>query len=434
LIPVPQKEFTTVQSLTAVLPLYKEHHNDQIAEVFHSSEGISPILAAFESKKNKDGAGRNYIQMVQYSTGAVASATFATSQTKSQGTTAGDGPGQTRFEIPAVKMEGLATVSRDAIDAAESGTTEEMFDVLDNAIKLGTEDIRNQLAYHVCERGWGRVGTITAITSTTITIDPSLCNRVQVGESLVGSSSENAATLADTADENKVTAINSDTGVITMAENPDTDWDVGYFVFRAGNRENSATPTRLCVTGLRAWLDHTTASDTLHGVTRTGNEKLTGYRIDATDLTRAQALLKAATKLHKNGSPNADLVYVSDEDFYELTADKDVQKNVEITLGQYEIGFTGLGVHGLNGKMIKILSDANLEAGVAYMGPFNSKKERPFLFYNGQALINIDDKDGQMMVRAASATNYEVRLYFRGNAVLPAPGKYAVIYNLGATS
>lgn len=423
-----------MQTLTAVLPLYKEHHNDQIAEVFHSSEGISPILAAFESKKNKDGAGRNYIQMVQHSTGAVASATFATSQTKAQGTAAGSGPGQTRFEIPAVKLEGLAIVSRDAIDAAESGTTEEMFDVLDNAIKLGTEDMRNQLAYHVVERGWGRVGTITAITSTTVTIDPSLTNRVQVGESLVASSSESAATLRDSGDENEVTAVNSDTGVITFGTNPDTDWDVGDVLFRSGNRENSANPSRLCVTGLRAWLDHTTASDVLHGVTRTGNEKLTGYRIDATDLTRAQALLKGATKLHKNGSPNADLVYVSDEDFYELTADKDVQKNVEIKLGQYEIGFTGLGVHGLNGRMIKILSDANLEAGVAYMGPFNSKAERPFLFYNGPALINIDDKDGQMMVRQASATNYEVRLYFRGNAVLPAPGKYAVIYNLGATS
>lgn len=423
-----------MQTLTSVLPLYKEHHNDQIAEVFHSSEGISPILAAFESKKNKDGAGRNYIQMVQHSTGAVASATFATMQTKAQGTSTGSGPGQVRFEIPSVKLEGAAVVSRDAIDAAESGTTEEMFDVLDNAIKLGTEDIRNQLAYHVCERGWGRIGTITAITSTTITIDPSLTNRLQVGEDVVAAATESGDLLRDSGDTNDVTAINSDTGLVTFGTNPDTDWDVGDVIFRAGNRQNSATPSRLCVTGLRAWLDHTTASDTLHGVTRTGNEKLTGYRIDATDLTRAQALLKAATKLHKNGSPNADLCYVSDEDFYELAADKDVQKNVEIKLGQYEIGFTGLGVHGLNGKMIKILSDANLEAGVAYMGPFNSKNERPFLFFNGPALINIDDKDGNMLLRLPGSTDYEVRLYFRGNAVLPAPGKYAVVYDLGTTS
>jgi hypothetical protein len=412
-----------------------EHYNENIAEVFHNSEDISPILATVDSKPHKDGAGRKYIQMVQYAAPNTASATFSTTQTKGQGTAAGSAPGQARFEIDSVEIQQVAVVSRQAIDAAEvADGPEEMFDVLDNAIKLAMVDMRNMLAYQVVERGWGRIGTVTAITSTTATIDPSLTNRVGIGESIVGSDSEAGDVLLDTADPNEVTAVNSDTGVITFGTNPDTDWGVGTVLFREGNRQNSATPTRLCITGLRAWLDHTTASDTLHGVARAGIEKLTGYRIDATDLTRAQALLKAASKLHKNGSGDSNIVFVSDEDFYELSADKDIQRNVEIKLGNYQIGFTGLAVMGPNGKSIKVVSDSNLEVGFAYMGPWNNKDFAPYFFYNGRSLFNIDDKDGLTMQRLASSTSYEIRMYFRGNMVLPAPGKFAVIYNLGAVA
>jgi hypothetical protein len=80
------------------------------------------------------------------------------------------------------------------------------------------------------------------------------------------------------------------------------------------------------------------------------------------------------------------------------------------------------------------VSDANLEAGVAYMGPWNSKEERPFIFHNNPELVSIDDKAGQIMYPLASSTAYEMRFYFRGNAVIPTPGRYCAIYNLGATS
>lgn len=425
------------QTLTSVLPLYKEHHNDTIAEVFHNSEGISPLLSCFDSKPHKDGAGRNFIQMVQYSVGAVASATFSVSQTKAQGTTTGSGPGQTRFEIPAVKLEGVAVVTRDAIDAAEGKSAKEMFDVLDNSIKLGTLDIRNQLAYQVCERGWGRIGTITAVSSTTITLHPSVVNRLEIGDDLIGAAAETSGN-ARSATTSRVTAINSDTGVVTMSVDPTSlSWAAGDVVSRSGNRDavSSGTPAKLCVAGVRAWLDHTTASDVIFGVTRTGIEKLTGYRVDCTNLTISDALLKMASKLHKNGSGDSDIVFISSEDFFTLAADKDVTKNIEIKLGgKYEIGFSGIGVLGPNGKMIKVIADAYLESGQCYMGPWNSSEFRPFFFYNGPALINIDDKDGNTMTRMASATSYEIRLYFRGNAVMPAPGKFAVGYNLGVTS
>lgn len=424
-----------MQTLTSVLPLYTEHHNQHISELFHNSEGISPILSAFESKKNKDGAGRNYIQRVQYSAGAVASGDFAVTQAKMQGTTAGSGPGQTRFEIPAVTIEGGAVVTREAIDAVEGGSAEEVFDVLDNSIKLGTVDLRNQMAIQICERGWGRIGTITAVDATSITLDPSVVNRIEIGDELTSATAESGVATKNANAAIRVTGINSDTGQVTMASDPTaaTAWAVADVVFRKGNRQAAGT-TKQAITGIRAWLDHTTASDSLFGASRAGIEKLTGYRVNGNDLSRASALLKAATKLHKNGSGNSNIVFVADEDFYELASDKDVQKNVEIKLGEYEIGFTGIGVLGPNGKMIKVVADTYLERGFAYMGPWDSKDDRPFFFYNGPALINIDDKDGNTMLRLPGSTSYEIRLYFRGNAVMPSPGKFAVIYNFGATS
>jgi hypothetical protein len=424
------------QTLATVLPLFVEHHHKTVSKVFFEAEGISPILAAFEAKRNPgNGGGRKFILSVDYLIGSTASATFSISQAKAQGATTGSAPLATRFEIDPVKMENVAVVDRDAIDGAE-GDSEKMVDVLERAQQRGVLGIRNKLAYQVCERGWGRVGTILAVTSSTITLDPSVLNRFEVGAELTSSTSENGAVLKNSAGAIRVTAKNSDTGVVTMASDPTagTAWAVNDTVFMAGDRENSATPARLCITGLRAWLDHTSASDTLHGVARAGNEGLLGYRVDGTNLTIAAALLKGAFKLHKNGSPNATEVFISDEDFYELAADKDVQKNVEIKMGPYEISFSGVSVIGPNGKSIKVVSDANLEAGVAYMGPWNSKEERPFIFHNNPELVSIDDKAGQIMYPLASSTAYEMRFYFRGNAVIPTPGRYCAIYNLGATS
>lgn len=421
-------------TFNSVLPAYKEHYADTVADVALNSEGISPVLAAFEAKANKgEGAGRKFVQVVEYSNGSTSSATFGVSQAKSSGTSAGSAPGLARFEIDAVELHGFATLSRQSIDAAE-GDSEKVYDVLDKAMTRATMDMRNQLAVAVCERGWGRIGTVTAIDSTTFTIDPSLTNRLDIGDEVIFAEFEHTGDVRSSTAV-RVTGIDPDTGVVSCASNPDSIANVGDTVFRDGNREEGgATPARLMPSGLRAWLDHTTTSATLHGVTRTGNPKLLGYKVDATSLSHADALLKMAAKLHKNGSPESDCVYVSTEDFYILAADKDVQKNVSITMGKYEIGFKGLSVMAPNGKEIKILSDANLEAGVAYMGPWNSAECRPYLFHNGKSLIEIDDKDGQTMVRKASSPDYEIRLYFRGNAVLPAPGKFGVIYNLGVTA
>lgn len=421
------------QTLTSVLPLFKEHYHDTVVKVFHEAEGISPILAAFESKKNPgEGGGRKYILPVDYLVGSTASATFATSQAKAQGSTQGSSPEGTRFEIDPVKIENVAVVDRDAIDGAE-GDSDKMIDVLERATQRGILGIRNKMAYQVVERGWGRVGTILAITSTTVTIHSSLTNRFEVGAEMVAAQTESANALRPNGAK-RVTAIDSDTGIVTFATNPDTDWDVGDVLFSSGDRQDSATPARLCVTGLRAWLDHTSASATLHGVNRTGIEKLLGYKVDGTNLTHSQALLKAATKLHKNGAPDSTDVFVSDEDLFTLCADKDVQKNIEIKLGPYNIGFSGVSVIGPNGKSIKVVSDAYLEEGVAYMGPWSSKEERPFIFHNNPEIISIDDKDGNTMTRLASSTSYEMRFYFRGNTVIPTPGRYCTIYNLGASS
>lgn len=421
-------------TFASTLPAYKEHYADTVAELFHDSEEISPILASFDSKPNtSEGGGRKFIQTVAYSNGQTASATFSTWQAKAQGTTAGSSPGLARFEIDAVELHGGAVLTRQAIDGAE-GDSDKIYDVLDEAMARGTTDMRNQLAVAVCERGWGRIGTLTAVTSTTFTIDPSLTNRLEIGADVVFAAAEATGDIA-TSTPQRVTGIDVDAGVITCSGNPDTDADVGYVVFRDGNRwEGAEDQVRKFPTGLRAWLDHTSASAVLHGVTRTGNPKLLGYRVDATDRSHSDALLKMASQLNKHGSGASDTVFVSDEDFFILASDKDVQKNVPISMGKYEIGFTGIGVLGPNGKMIKVLSDSNLEKGVAYMGPWNSADLRPFLFYNGKALINIDDKDGQTMTRLPGSTSYEIRLYFRGNAVFPGIGKFGVIYNLGVTS
>ena len=88
------------QTLATVLPLFKEHHHNTVVKVFFESEGISPILAAFEAKKNPgQGGGRKFILPVDYLIGSTASATFSISQAKAAGSTVGSAPTRRRSRV-----------------------------------------------------------------------------------------------------------------------------------------------------------------------------------------------------------------------------------------------------------------------------------------------------------------------------------------------
>jgi hypothetical protein len=120
---------------------------------------------------------------------------------------------------------------------------------------------------------------------------------------------------------------------------------------------------------------------------------------------------------------------LSTDDFGSLCDSLDNVKHIEVTSREYNIAFDGIMLTGAQGGSIKVLPDPFLPKTTAVMGDFVNP-DNAYLIYSGD-LVQIDDHDGNMFLRAASATAYEARMYFYGNLVVAAPGRFIKTYNLG---
>lgn len=417
-------------TLTNQLALYKEHYRDNIAEIFFASKKLtSPVLAAMESKSLDDGMGRKFVvPTIHRLTGAVGS-TFARAQTKARSSATGSTFGSDRWEVDALKYHAVATFAHDNILAAK-GDSDKLMDIVKLSMESATFAIRKKVAHYVTGGGWGKVGMILAVTSTTVTIDPALCNRLQEGDPLVASASEAGAILKAITGgtETLITAIARTTGVLTIDVDTTaggTPWVVGDTLFRAGDRQNSATPARLVICGLDGWFGTDT---TLHGITRTGKADLTSFQIDGTGKDISTSIVEAMQTLYSYDS-NASCMYVSPADFSTLSLDKDATKIVSMEVGKYKVGFEGL-MGSWSGYSVPILPDAMITAASAYLGPFDDSDVAPFFAHNGD-LVNVTDDDGQDIRAVDGSDDFESRLYCRGNIIVPGPGKFARITGLG---
>jgi hypothetical protein len=423
-------------TLTTVLPLLREHYRDNITEIFFTIDKYtSPILVAMESKSmSEEGYGRGFVTPVEYGEGSSVSATFSVAQGISQAATTGSTVLSDRWVTQAMKVEGTAQWSRDALKGAQGDSG--LFDVMSREMDSKIARMRQRLAICAVEGGWGRVGTLSAVAATTLTFaSTSVLNRIQVGDRLVAAAAEGTGNILTFGADGiaTVSAINPDTGVVTVTctgsdvtAGGGQAWTATSVIFFYGDRSTTAA-AQLVPAGLRGWIN-ASATGAWMGVTRTGIPQLLGYNQDATGLDHPTALIRAVNKLQKFASVKPDAIYTSSEDYATLSVNKDATKIVEVKLGKYEIAFGGVAVNTNLGP-VPVIPDMLLEQGTAYAGPFGDKKFAPFLAHNDD-LINVDDVDGNEITRLASDTAYEMRLYFRGGIICPAPGKFITITNL----
>jgi hypothetical protein len=416
-------------SYSNIQPLLREKYGDHV-DVTLDVKGISPILACFEAKADDDGEGRGFIFPITVQGQRVASATFATSQTKNRSTTSGFAATHDRWVVPAAEISGFAAWTRQEINAAKKSGPERMFDVIDKRYVDAVRDIRQQLAIAAVEGGYGLIGQLSAISTTTITFaSASVVNRVEKGDSVVFSATESGGVLLASAGEVEITTVNYDTGVCGVSDDPTTGGTPATstsYVFRSGNRENAASPSKLLPTGLKGWI----GTGDLYGITgRSGVPRLSGHSVSASGLDHTAALKKLVNRLSKAGCEPPDTIFVSQEDHEVLELDKEIIKNVSMELGVYKIGFKGLAIYGANGNVVNIVADIHLPQGTAYGGPFNHPEFRPQMKFSKQ-LIAIDDFDGNDILRLDASAGYEMRLFANVAMALPAVGMFGKVTSL----
>lgn len=417
-------------TLTSAFALYRDHYHDNIAEIFFTAKKLtSPILASLESKADDDGMGRGYQVPTIHRLPGNVRPTFAGSQTAARLTTNRSTYGSTRWTIQAVESWGVANFAGPAVRAAK-GDSDKLLDVVKLSMETETAAIRKRLAHYVSGAGWGKVATILSLSTTTIGIDPALCNRLQEDDDVAGAATESASAFRaiTSGDETAITAINRTTGVLTVDTDPTAGATmvVGDTLFRFEDREDSASPSRLVITGLDGWFG--TAVAALHGVDQTTSASLAAHQIDGAGKDYAQASVEALRTLFSYDSYGSTQ-FVSPVDYELISLDKDAVKVVDMEVGKYKFAFEGLAA-SWSGYSIPILPDAMVDPGKSYVGPFDDGDVAPFMIHNAD-LINVADEDDKEIRAVDGADAYEARLYFRGNIACPGPGKFARISSFG---
>lgn len=418
-----------------VLTQIEEHYQDDILDVlFEDGKDTSPVLAMSEAKADNDGFGRGYIIRMTTHEGAAVAADPSVADTINDDGSTGGQPLRDRWVVQPVSMDAPFAFSRDDILSIEKMGKDEQFDVITENMDMAVKRIRNLLAEQVSGKGWGKLAVTTAQTTTGFTVNRAFINRFPIGARLVASVSEDTDVLLGSAAQLIVTAVNTATGVVTTSGNPVTTWanNATLYIFRAGMRPatdpGSDQSLKTCISGLEAWIDPTGA--TLWGVTRTGNPNKSGYGIDCTGMDTAQGLIEIADTLFSYGR-RSDTIVCSGTSWKLLQLDYDPSRLVNVTLGEYKIGFTGYRLATMFGESV-VIPDPFMAPGDAYAGPFQKKKYGPQFRHAGDKLVNLDDFDGKQFERQTSggARKFKGQFFFRGNFVLGAPGMYAKGSNL----
>lgn len=422
-----------------------EHQEANIVDLWtKADQKINPVLASFEERSEDDGGGRGFITRVGIGTGTSANPSFSKAQSKASGTTTGNSSINGRWVSQAQTLEVVAQWTRKAMNVARGDGPGEVYDVISRERESKLVLARHRLAVFAIEAGWGRVATVTGISTGNLyfTVDPSEVNRFRIGDDIVFAQYESTGAVAGTTPYTVAGTIPR-TGQVTLeakaAPNAsDRPYDTeavrtGWTVFWDGYRDVGSSPVKLCPNGLRAWVPMDDPTGTFDGIDRTNRWEVSGLRIDAsagTQLDHAAAFLEMSA-IASQYSTELHAIFTSVRDYTILCRNKDAVKMLELGtgIGPYNISFDGAYVLGGSNGRVPIIPDVYIPQGYAWAGPWNDAEQGPKMKHTRQ-LLNVDNLDGNEFLRLATATGFEQRMYFEGANIIPGPGKYVACKGL----
>lgn len=378
-----------------------------------------PLLASIP--KFEKFAGRLMPFPFRFGDVPAASATFATAQTAG-----GNQSGKyEKWDLTRVNYFGFCQLTNEVMEATESGlgafaeATEEEIDSIINYVS-------NRLEHQLFRSGWGDVGQVATdgVSGSTITLaNTSDVNGIEVGQEHVISSSLNAATLRGSGASLTVSGVNRSTGVITYTAGVTatiSGTTAGDYIFIKGDRQNSATPSMICLAGLQAWAPYgATSSTAFFGVDRTVDSRLQGAYLDGTGYDVEDAILEAGNRVAALGHTPTH-AFCSFGQWTELV--KDVKENQRfVDKLSANVGFNTIVIHGYNGP-IKVLPSIMCPSNRLFVLDINKLSLNTL----GKA-VDIVNTDGLRVLRAATADAVECRIAFRGNLLVKVPSAVCTV-------
>lgn len=429
-------------SVSAVTSQLREHYTgDKPVEIFYkSSKDLNPAMACMEAVADDgEGMGSKLVTKIIYGHGSTGGQDFTKVQNKSKTATTGASALYSRWETQPQEVQGIARWSRAAMDRAVRKGSAELFDVMTTEMDTKIALIRRLIATYALGNGIGDLAQILTVSSAGFTVAPALTNQFFEGMNISACATQTGATL--NSDESLLcTGTDPDTGTVYLSTDCSsssgrTAWAANHYVYNTNDRpatDIAAYSARVLMHGMTAMLPGPTVVDSTpwDGVTRNGSPALAGHTINCAGMEPENAFLGAVGRLFAHGSASnrGMLCICSPSDYVNYAAQKDKAKHVEVSLGKYNVGYSGIMLDTLAGS-VPLIPDAFCKAGTFFAGPWNDKEYAPKLVYVNE-LVNIDDKDGNMFTRDATATDFEMRLYTSGNIILPAPARFIRGYGL----
>lgn len=390
--------------LTSFDKALKDHYTDY--KVQNMVYKDNPFLAM--CPKMKDFGGRSLPIPVIYGDPQGRSQSFTRAQTRA-------GLTSTRvvsFGLTRVHDYGISTIDNETLEASkkdidaflEAKTTE-----IDGLIN----SVTRSLAIGMYRGGYGQIGVIGAISTTTLTLATvSDVTNFEVGQELDVSASESSDALRAYGSSGNgliITNVNRSTGVLTFGFNV-TDATNGIplavvtdVLFIRGDRQDSATPARLKPSGLGAWNPYTTPSSTaFFGVDRSVDPtRLAGTRYDGSAQPVEEALVDALVLNAREGG-SVDHFFMPYAQYGNL--EKSLGSKVQyVDLKVGEIGFRGININGPK-RTVTCVPDQNCPGNRIHGVGMDSVK----LCSLGEP-VRVLNSDGLQFLRQASADGVEIR-------------------------
>jgi hypothetical protein len=397
--------------LTAFSAAMKELYSpDKLQELVLTDR---PLLAI--CPKDEDFFGSHANQPTLIGNPQNTSATFASGQGLTTTSTL------KAFLVTRASYYGFATIDNQTIKASanDAGAFAKALEVeIDGAMN----SVSNSIAQQLYRSGWGELGTISSISGTVITLtNASSAFNFEIGMNIVFASTLSTSTLGS-GTAVSVTGVDRSAGTITISGTTGSPAATNL-IFRYGDRQNSATPSRLTISGLEAWVPFTapTSGDSFMSIDRSSDSRLFGNRLDATALPIEEALIGGIEKAVANAG-NPDYVFMNPVQYAGLVkALGSKVQYIDLEVPDTQIGFRGIEVQGPKGA-VKVMQDIWCPGDRAYV-----VESKSMLLHSLGACPHLFDTDGLEYLRTSNADSVDVRITSYAQLRVLAPSHFCTV-------
>lgn len=412
----------TISNSNAALKLH-------YAENLVRSQSLDPKQTAFmglvskrEGKMIKGPQGYTFVVPIKTRDLPSANYSFTKAQTKSQSATGQSA--YTAFQVTVTENYAVGNVDGKAAAVTENG--EDAFvDLAKEECDSSLRTVRRDLAEMCFKTGTGSRGTISARTATSVTLtNASDAFRYEIGMDLVAAAADGTGALRS-ATTCTVTAVNPDTGVLTLSGGDPTalGWTANDFLYVDGEFVAS---TKTKILGLDFWIPQTapSAGTDASGADRSTTWKLNGLRYNAASSSNFRDALIDASARVVAARGKTTHAFCNPIDFAKVQKSGEALKAIRET-NEYGVSFDGVQVMGYGGAF-SLLPDMTVPQGKAWL----LNMDHVFFIHAGQALAFLDEKDGAILSRMATADQYECRAKSYSNLVVDDPSTQLIIYGI----